>query len=227
MVTKWRHNALAHDLAVVKANGNRVVFEDIPMGRAGSERPDVYCISKSFTKPQPTTYEIKVNRSDFLTDVRKSKWESYRPYSEYIFFACPDGLLTPAEIPDGCGLIVRKAKVWRVLKQATSKPVDVFDESVVVKLLIASHSGDRCTDGGYRKHLENRFKAVAYIGEKMGGDIAAYCSKNFSDREKMLRKTYEATEIIKAVRGITGTPSWQGMHTVIEDLKRMLKNDKP
>lgn len=217
----WGHDELAHDLALLKANGNRVVFENIPMGAAMSERPDVYCISKSFTDPRPTTFEIKVTRSDFLQDVKKGKWKVYKSYSEQVFFACPDGLISPDEVPKECGLIVRKKKAWRVVKQAPRSFVNKFDECVVVKLLIATHSGERCTDGGYRKHLENKHNAVEYIGNTLGQDVAEFYKKSDRLREYMEAERGYAKRIIEAARKITGTACWQGGYAVLADLEKM------
>ena len=63
---------------------------------------DALAISKSWTKPHVDIYEIKISRSDFLSDF---KWPRYREFCNRFWFACPIGLITPDELSDGVGLI--------------------------------------------------------------------------------------------------------------------------
>lgn len=59
--------------------------------------------------------EVKVSRSDFLTDVRNPhKQARWRELAHRHAFAVPDGLVDPSEIPDGSGLLtVSTAESWR------------------------------------------------------------------------------------------------------------------
>lgn len=102
------HDELAASLAVHLSNPKhrepQVCWLNMKL-RSG--RPDVFAITPSFNlnKTRPTTYEIKVSRSDFLADVRAAKHRQYEKMSQYVYFAAPRGLLSEDEIPDGCGLI--------------------------------------------------------------------------------------------------------------------------
>ena len=52
-------------------------------------------------------YEIKVSRSDFRRELANPNKRKYtQKYVDQFYFAAPDGLLKPAEIPGGCGLLV-------------------------------------------------------------------------------------------------------------------------
>jgi hypothetical protein len=63
---------------------------------------DAMAISKSWTKPYVTIYEIKTSRSDFLSD---TKWPRYREFCNRFLFACPANMISPDELTDGVGLI--------------------------------------------------------------------------------------------------------------------------
>lgn len=82
-------------------------------------RPDVVALRAAPLRIQPpTVYEVKVTRSDFLSDVRAGKWRAYLRIAGSVYFATPDKLLDPREVPEECGLIVRRKTHWRVLREA-------------------------------------------------------------------------------------------------------------
>lgn len=50
--------------------------------------------------------EVKVTRSDFLCDKKKSfRKDPTKGMGKYRFYMCPDGLIKPEELPEGWGLI--------------------------------------------------------------------------------------------------------------------------
>lgn len=134
-MTVWGHNELAEDLAQYLRSDKRMVWTDMQLGPSGSPRPDVYTIEKSYSRPMPIAYEIKVSRSDLRSDTTSGKWQKYLTYAGSVVFAVPDGLCTPADIPNGCGLIVRKDKVWRNIRRATRHDV-ALPMDAAMKLLI-------------------------------------------------------------------------------------------
>lgn len=131
----WGHDALADDLAQYLRSDKRMVWTDMQLGPSGSPRPDVYTIDKSYSKPMPTAYECKISRSDLRSDTTSGKWQSYLKFAGAVIFAVPDGLCSPAEIPVGCGLIVRKDAVWRQVRKATRSHV-ALPMDACMKLLI-------------------------------------------------------------------------------------------
>lgn len=134
-MSAWKHNALADDLAGYLSSPERMIWTDMQLGPSGSPRPDVYSIRKSYSKPQPMAFECKISRSDLRSDTTSGKWQTYLKYASGVVFAVPDGLATAGDIPEGCGLIVRKAKEWRYVRRPTLRPVQVpFD--ACMKLLI-------------------------------------------------------------------------------------------
>lgn len=99
------HDELANNLATHLMSVDRMVWEDIPVGKSGSVRPDVLTIQKSFASPNPISYEIKVSVSDFRSDVTSAKWKNYLDFSYGVIFAVPKGLIKKSDIPNGCGLM--------------------------------------------------------------------------------------------------------------------------
>lgn len=81
MMEDLNHDDLAHNLAQHLQQEARMVWENIPAGCAGNVRPDVYTLQKSFSSPNPITYEVKVSLSDFRSDVTTAKWKAYLRFS--------------------------------------------------------------------------------------------------------------------------------------------------
>lgn len=131
----WKHDELAADLAAYLTSPERMVWTDMQLGPSGSPRPDVYTLEKSYSKPLPTAFEVKISRSDLRSDTTSGKWQSYLKFAGSVTFAVPDGLCTVADIPDGCGLIVRKDAVWRYARRPTRQAVTP-PFSACMKLLI-------------------------------------------------------------------------------------------
>lgn len=167
------HNELANNLARHLMNENRMVWEDIPAGKSGSVRPDVYTIEKSFANPNPISYEIKVSVSDFRSDVTKAKWKSYLEFSYGVVFAVPKGLITKNDIPNGCGLITFNGEFWNTVKRPTLHPTSLSDE-LLMKLLIAGNQRQTQPEiikprefDSYKEHEKLRKKFGEDIGSKL------------------------------------------------------------
>lgn len=68
-------------------------------------------------------YEVKISRSDFKADSKKSKWKFFDLRMEghipnYFYYACPEDLISPSEIQDYAGLVYVDEKGLRVIKKA-------------------------------------------------------------------------------------------------------------
>lgn len=71
-------------------------------GWAMGERPDAILFSGQGSFP----IETKITRSDFLADAKKEfRANSGLGVGRYRYYACPDGLIQPEELPDKWGLI--------------------------------------------------------------------------------------------------------------------------
>jgi len=106
------HDELASDLAIHLNKKNIPTWENMTLRNC---RPDVFSVKPTYNLNQmrTTTYEIKVSRADFLADIRKDKWHSYKAFSSYIYFACPEGLIEFEDVPKGCGLMWRTERGWQ------------------------------------------------------------------------------------------------------------------
>lgn len=113
------HDELANDLAeYLVMTREMITWRDRGIRYV---RPDVFAMFLTLDpdKLRPTTFEVKVNRADFLKDKRDGKWRGYRMFSKYVAYACPRGLITEKELPKGAGLWVRDDNGWEKLKQGT------------------------------------------------------------------------------------------------------------
>lgn len=130
------HNELASSLAAhLRGSTGYLTWEDMQMGPSGSPRPDVFCIEPSYTRFIPKVYEVKVSRSDFLSDVTSGKWQSYSPFASAIIFATRRGLIAANEVPAGCGLI-QLGETWRMVKRPTLQKIETLPHVAWMKLMI-------------------------------------------------------------------------------------------
>lgn len=167
------HDELANNLAVHLMSDDRMVWEDIPAGKSGSVRPDVFTIQKSFSNPTPISYEVKVSLSDFRSDITKAKWSNYLDFSYGVIFAVPKGLVTKKDIPDGCGLICFNGLSWHTVKKPTLNPA-ILNGELLLKLLIGGSERETIKpiikNRDFNEHMHNE-KLRKKFGEKFAGKI--------------------------------------------------------
>jgi len=134
----WDHDALAADLKAYLAGNQRerLIWCDMQLGPAGSPRPDVYALPKSYSKFTPIAYEVKISRADFQADVNAGKWQKYYAFASAVVFAVPDGLIKTTELPGGAGLITRKANVWRLARAPKVNALDNLPRDTWMKLVM-------------------------------------------------------------------------------------------
>jgi hypothetical protein len=131
----WTHDDLASDLAGHLRTEERMTWQDMQLGPSGSQRPDVYAMFRSYSKPNPTAYECKVSKADFREDITTGKWRGYLKFAWAVVFAAPAGLIAKTEIPEMCGLILRHDRCWRWAKKPTIQPTELRQDCWL-KLLI-------------------------------------------------------------------------------------------
>lgn len=119
-----KHDDLAHDLAMWLASPAQhslgcLTWENFEVPNVGHNnsfgcRPDVFAIKATLNpkKWNPITYEVKTSVADFQSDARSEKWKKYQPFSAYVVFAIPMGIMDKVEPPPGCGLIIRFKNHW-------------------------------------------------------------------------------------------------------------------
>lgn len=195
---KWGHDELATDLADhLRTNTAIMAWENMQLGPAGSPRPDVYAVSKSFSRFAPIAYEAKISIADFRRDVTAGKWQSYLQFASAVVFAAPAGLITKADIPAGCGLILRHENGWRVAKGPTLGNLGNLPRDAWLKLLM-----DGIERETKRHHIQSRgegsyWLAADKLRAKLGGEIAGLVGTAL--RNKLaLKQANEADEQARA-----------------------------
>lgn len=201
---KWAHDSLAVDLANSLSGEGRMVWTDIQLGPVHSPRPDVYTILKSFTRPCPAAFEVKVSRSDFLADVTAGKWTKYQRYAYTITFACVAGLIQKADVPEQCGLIWRHENAWRYAKRPTVNPIAI-PQDAWVKLLIdgVEREGPKARakqfniDNGFSKRYGS--EAARWVSDAASvKERVQYAEEDIRTRREIAQK--EATKIRESAR---------------------------
>lgn len=194
------HDDLAHNLAQHLDIDGRMVWENLPAGCMGSVRPDVYTLEKSFSNPNPITYEVKVSLSDFRSDVTKAKWKSYLDFSYGVTFAVPKGLVTKKDIPSGCGLITYNGSgIWRTVKKPTLH-VRPIPSDLLLKLLMSGEER-RTKHKPIQPRNYDKWKHLEKINKKFGKDIA----QKIAQIEKYPKMMSELRDLKKQISDILGT----------------------
>lgn len=187
----WTHNELASDLAAhLRAITDRLVWENMQMGPAGSPRPDVYSVPKSYTRFTPLAYEVKISVSDFRRDVTKGKWQSYLNFAVGVTFAAPAGLITKADIPPGCGLMVRGEDGWRTLKAPTLARLETLSRDAWMKLLIDGVT--RSFGKAPEPRSANEWEMQKNVRRVFGEQIANLLSDHSKAEQRIKHATYMA-----------------------------------
>lgn len=197
-MTKWSHDRLASDLAQHLCSPHRMIWLDMQLGPAGSPRPDVYAIDKSFAHTRAISYEIKVSVPDFRSDVTAGKWQSYLEFSSGVVFCVPAGLITREDIPAGTGLMVRGEQGWRSMRAPTLKVCDI-DWVVCRKLLIDGI--DRMVKPTPRAE-RTHYGAMAKIAKRWGAKTAEILSDLDAARRNLDHWKEQAEEHRKRIGDI-------------------------
>jgi len=161
----WTGPKLAKDLAACRDEAKWLSWVEIPLGALQAHygsipRADVLAVSKSFVHPAFLIYEVKVSRSDYLADVNRGKYQVYLDYCNQLYFAAPTGVISKAEVPDTCGLILRGENGWHVVKAAPRREFTP-DTELMLKLLMRGYDDHRAN-----RYQIDRLKLLEYKGLK-------------------------------------------------------------
>lgn len=100
---------------------------------------DVAAMRLSWSRPLITGYEVKISRADFLSDVRGEKWRKYLACVERLYFAVPNYMVEPSEVPPECGLVYRGSKSWRWHRKAPARSLSPERRAGFVTSLLFRH----------------------------------------------------------------------------------------
>lgn len=101
---------------------------------------DALAFKKSWANPCMTGYEVKVDRNDFLRDI---KWPGYKAYCNKLYFACPRDLIKPEELSEDVGLIYYNPEKDTIFtkKQALFREIEIPID-MLLYLITARYSKD-------------------------------------------------------------------------------------
>lgn len=108
---KWTHAELCA-LAVVwlkrmpsaGGHGCQLAISECPSGWNG-EIPDAIGFQAAYDDTVSVVVEAKTSRSDFLADRKKPHRAPGQGIGVYRYMMCPEGLISPDELPEGWGLL--------------------------------------------------------------------------------------------------------------------------
>lgn len=188
LLSEWTHQGLCNDLeSHLRGNTDRMVFQNITMGQYHGGRPDVFTVMKSFANFRADTYEIKVSRSDFLSDVTSGKWRKYLDHSHAVWFAVPEGMIKPSELPDGTGLTVRNAKGWRSVRKPKPQAMDTLPRDAWLRLVMDLHPIGFNGEPKAPRAAPSAYKLEKIARKRMGEELAALIAKPEEYRERVER----------------------------------------
>lgn len=166
-----KHDELQEDLAChLRAGTDRMVWCNTQLGPVGSPRPDVFTVNKSFSKFRTDAYEIKVSVSDLRSDVTSGKWQSYRKFSNVVWFAFPRGMVSLDLIPKECGVILRSDTGWRAARKPVAQVLDTLPRDAWLKLLMDLHPVNSIGVVKAPRHA-NDYTGAEIVRKRMGEKI--------------------------------------------------------
>lgn len=231
MKENWKHEELAEDLARIKGTG----YLDVPLGSVYLQRPqraDIIEIKPSYTRFCLSVYEIKISRSDFLSDIRTEKWKGYLEHCNRFYFAVPSGMVKKEEIPEPAGLIVRGETGWNTLKAAKVLDTEVSNMTLLSMLF------NKQKQDSYARHRDKICKAASYYfmsrEEKLktlktlGNEISTALRKQYEfedskDRYDKLVKRLKS-DIADALGVKADEATWE-LSELMRAIKRKAKED--
>lgn len=161
------------------------------------ERPglaDVMTIKPSYTKFCLSIYEVKVTRSDFLSDIRAEKWKRYLPHCHRFYFATLPNLVSKADIPPEAGWIVKGPNSWTYRKAAPARDISI-PEHTMLSLLFSKQRDPRGFQLGKLRDAEWEIK-----NRKQNADMAKIVGKEvaqaYADRYTLKDRIYRLDEQI-------------------------------
>jgi hypothetical protein len=200
----------------LRAASDCVVWENMQLGPAGSPRPDVFMLRKSYKRFHPVAYECKVSMTDFRRDVTAGKWQSYLKYASGVYFAAPEGMLKKTDVPVECGLILRYESGWRPVKKPTLRVISDLPRDTWMKLVIDGIN-KRSEEKIKNRHLRE-WDVYRKVRERYGEKLA----KLISDRDEAEFSIRRDIQKLERERDSLD----EYLASVLEPLKRRMESEK-
>jgi hypothetical protein len=200
-VHPWGHDALAADLAKrLRNDGKNWTWLNTTIGAWSGPRPDIMAFPRwRYDLPQIHAYEIKVSRSDLLSDLNSEKWRKYLEHCQSVTFVMPHGLATKDEIPSECGVMLRTGRGWRTERRPTFIG-GACSIQAMAKLLTCHPAREpypglgKWETDGLARAARDKFQSVA--GEKYGHALARLAADIADGHDPAGKAQAKADEII-------------------------------
>lgn len=192
----WGHDALAADLArKLRNDGKCWTWLNATIGAWSGPRPDIMAFPRyRYDCPQILAYEIKVSRSDLLSDLNSGKWRKYQEHCQSVTFAMPHGIAKADEIPVECGVMFHTGRGWRTERRATNIG-SACSIQAMAKLLTCHPSQEprpelpKYEQDGLARHARDRFtrargNEIGYALARLAADMAEGIDPAKHAREK-------------------------------------------
>ncbi|MES0334765.1 MAG: MmcB family DNA repair protein [Candidatus Magnetobacterium sp. LHC-1] len=152
---------------------------------------DVVAIRKSWTKPCTTAYEVKVNRGDFLRD---QKWQRYLEYCNEMYFACPNNLIKPEELPAEVGLVyVGESGSLRTIRKAAYRTIDIPKE-FYIHIIFSHMQADRIPFYSEKVEYFKDWMANKKTTQELAINVKSNLIKELREKESNLEKLKDADD---------------------------------
>lgn len=218
-VDAWGHDNLANDLARRLRDGGKLwTWTNLTVGAWSGPRPDIMSFARwRYDNPQIAAFEIKVQRSDLLSDLNSDKWRKYLEHCQSVTFAMPHGLATKDEIPAECGVMFRTGRGWRTERRPTNigSPCSI---QAMAKLLTCHpdrepYPGmDKWQADAERQRCQDKFRQQA--GHRFGHALARLASEIADGKDPAEEARKRADQIIAEARAEA--------ETIAADIKPLL-----
>lgn len=201
----WGHDNLANDLARRLRDGGKVwTWQNLTVGAWSGPRPDVMAFARwRYDTPQINAYEIKVHRSDLLSDLNSGKWRKYLEHCQSVTFAMPHGLAKKEEIPAECGVMFRTGRGWRTERRPTHLGA-ACSVQAMAKLLTCHpdrepYPGmDKWAADAEQARCRDNFRRVA--GQRYGHALAGLAAQIADGKDPSAEARTRAEEIVAHAR---------------------------
>lgn len=208
------HDDIADDLATAKGG---IPFLNACLGSVWADgktpRADLVVCRPTYKEFTLSIFEVKISRSDFLSDIRSEKWRLYLPHCHRFYFAAMAGVCKKEDVPEEAGLMIRNDKGWHTAKAAPRLMPNVPQETLlslifarqrrsirekrIDDILEMNRRGYRATDfmgasKAARVHGKDVARLLGVIGSLGISDIIEFLDRN---RAFVVEDTCRAREI--------------------------------
>jgi hypothetical protein len=184
---------------------------------------DALAIKKSWANPCFTGYEVKVDRGDFMRD---QKWPGYMQYCHQFYFACPQGLIQPDELPKEVGLIYYNPDKDCITtkRKALYRPIEISSE-MLMYIVMSKLDSDRHPFFSNRREMLQAIIEDKEDRKELGRYVARKTAELISDLEtdkRQFERTKKDSEQLKEIIKVLRVHGINTYWNIAESLEKVL-----